>query len=103
MIVMTTMTTTTAWITAETVVETPLRLAPDGLASLWFWHSQTNRDLCECWNRDTRAPPDHALSVPSQRPCGVPGGTVSISLPVNTTGPVGAPVGEPPSGSTETA
>ena len=31
------------------------------------------------------------------------GGTVSISLPVNTIGPVAEPVGEPPSGSTVTA
>lgn len=31
------------------------------------------------------------------------GGATSTSLPENTTGPVGAPVGEPPTGSTETA
>jgi hypothetical protein len=31
------------------------------------------------------------------------GGTVSISLPVNTIGPVATPVGDPPSGSTVTA
>lgn len=31
------------------------------------------------------------------------GGTVSISLPVNTIGPVAFPVGEPPTGSTVTA
>ncbi len=43
------------------------------------------------------------LAGQADQRAGAAGGTVSTSLPLNTTGPVGRLVGEPPSGSTVTA
>jgi hypothetical protein len=74
------------------------------------WHNPGESAPRECWRLLSRC-----LTFRSENeggPCcsarrsyrpGAAGGTVSINLPENTTGPVGAPVGEPPCGSTLTA